>query len=108
MKKILNIIKEAIPVVIMIALIPIVSNDYYLTLIYLGIILISLTIKRQRNDLTFLIFGFVALAISEYFFIKTGVEIFARQSLLGVMPLWLPVLWAYAFVAIKRSIMILG
>ncbi len=47
------------------------------------------------------------MIISEYLFIKTGVETFTRNSLFGLMPLWLPFLWAYAFVVIKRAIKIL-
>ena len=47
------------------------------------------------------------MILSEAFFISTGVETFTRTSLLGIMPLWLPVLWGYAFVAIKRAILIL-
>ena len=55
-----------------------------------------------------LVFGFFAMIASEYLFISTGVEKFERNSLLGLMPLWLPFLWAYGFVAIKRAISILG
>ncbi len=69
MKKILNILKEVLPIIIMI--------------------------------------GLIAITLSEYFFINTGVETFARQSLFGVMPLWLPLLWGYGFVAIKRSVKII-
>lgn len=47
------------------------------------------------------------MLISEYFFISTGVEIFLRHSLFGIMPVWLPVLWAYGFVVISRSLKIL-
>jgi hypothetical protein len=55
----------------------------------------------------FLAVGVVVLTISEYFFVSTGVEIFLRNSLLGVMPLWLPVLWGYAFVVMRRGIILL-
>ncbi len=41
---------------------------------------------------------------SEYFFISTGVETFIRNSLFGVMPLWLPILWGYGFIAIRRGV----
>lgn len=91
----------------MIALIPLFQNDYTLTLIYIGIITLAFVVHRERHDLTALIFGFVALTISEYFFVATGAEIFLRKSFLGVMPLWLPFLWGYAFTAIKRSVKIL-
>lgn len=107
MNKALKICKEAIPVLIMIGLIPLVSNDYLLALLDIVIIVIAVLIKRQQNDFTLLIFGFIAMIISESIFISTGVETFMRNSLFGLMPLWLPFLWAYAFVAIKRSIIIL-
>ena len=102
--KILNILKESIPVLIMIGLIPLVRNDYVLTIIYALIIAVSLLIKKEKNDIIFLIFGFCALTISESIFIRTGVETFIRNSLFGLMPVWLPFLWAYAFVAMRRAI----
>ena len=106
--KTLKIIIEAIPILIMIVLIPLVKNDYLLTLAYLLIIAISLYIKYEKNDFLFLIFGFIIMLIFDLIFFMTGVETFARNSLFGLMPLWLPFLWAYAFVTIKRSIGILG
>ncbi len=92
----------------MIALIPFIKNDYLLTLIYILIIGISLIIKRTPNDLLVLIFGFFIMIASEYLFISTGVETFERRTLFGLMPLWLPFLWSYGFVAIKRSTEILS
>ena len=94
-------------ILVMIGLIPIVENDFVLAGIYTLFILITLTIKREPNDWIFLIFGFVGLFFSEYFFISTGVETFNRHSLFGIMPFWLPFLWAYAFMIIGRSIRIL-
>ena len=107
-KKILGIIANAIPAIIMIALIPFIKNDYWLTGIYALIIIIYLVLRREKNDMLFLILGFIIMLISEYIFIKTGVEQFNRKSLLGIMPLWLPFLWANAFVVIKRAIVILS
>ncbi len=94
------------PVLIMIALIPIVRNDFVLAGIYLGIIAVS-SLRYGRHDLLFLIIGFVVLFFSEYLFISTGVETFERRSLFGVMPVWLPLLWAYVFVAIKRGVLVI-
>ena len=48
------------------------------------------------------------MIIAEYFFVSTGAETFLRKSLFGIMPLWLPFIWAYAFVAMKRAINILN
>jgi hypothetical protein len=105
--KILHIFLNAIPVILMIALIPFVANDFVLAGFYLVIIAISLTVRYNKNDYLFLIFGFLALTVSEYFFVSTGVETFQRKTLFGIMPLWLPILWGYVFIAIKRSIVIL-
>ncbi len=93
----------------MVGLIPFVGNDYLLTGIYIAIIIIFLFLVRcRKNDFAVLLFGFLAMIIFEYIFVSTGVETFLRQSLFGVMPLWLPFLWACGFVSMKRSIEILN
>ncbi|MDP2598951.1 MAG: hypothetical protein Q8P49_03920 [Candidatus Liptonbacteria bacterium] len=107
-KKSKLILPNTLPLIIMIALIPIVQNDYLLTGIYCAIITIFLNIRREPGDITVFFFGFFIMAVSEYFFIGTGVETFTRNSLFGIMPLWLPFLWGYGFVAIKRSVKVLG
>lgn len=109
MQKVLKIFYNAIPVTIMIGLIPLIQNDYLLTVIYIVIISIFLKIiSAKKADFVVLVFGFLIMTIFEYFFISTGVETFVRDSLFGLMPLWLPFLWAYGFVVIKRSVAILG
>ncbi len=108
MKKLVTIILNIIPIVLMIALISLINSDYVLSLVYLFIIVISFVLKREKNDCVFFLFGFFIMIISEYFFVSTGVETFVRKSLFGLMPLWLPILWAYAFVVIKRAIVVLG
>lgn len=92
----------------MIGLIPLIANDYILALVYFGIIVVSLLAKKTANDFLVLVFGFFVMIASEYLFVSTGVETFTRNSLLGLMPIWLPFLWAYGFVAIKRSVEILN
>lgn len=106
--KIRNIFLNSIPILIMIGLISVIENDYLLTLIYVVIIAVSLIVRLESKDILFLIFGFCIMIIFEYLFISTGVEIFNRNSLFGLMPLWLPFLWGYGFVAIKRSVNILN
>lgn len=95
---------NALPVVGMILLVPFVENDYVLTAIYAVIILIALAVRQDRNDRIFVIFGFFASLIAETLFISTGVETFERTTLLGIMPLWLPILWAYIFMAMRRAV----
>ena len=106
-RKIGSVALYALPIVFMIGLIPLIPNDYALTVIYSACIVALLFIKSEENDVTALLFGFVAISISEFFFVSTGVETFTRNSLFGIMPLWLPFLWGYAFVTIKRSLRIL-
>ena len=108
MKKTFSILLNAIPIIIMIGLIPFVTNDYILTIIYIAIIATALRIKRAKGDFTVLFFGFFIMIAVEYLFTNTGVEKFNRNSLFGLIPLWLPFLWAYGFIAIKRSIEILN
>ena len=107
MHKTFQIFLNALPILLMIALIPFVPNDYALTALYIIIIAIVFVLKRAPNDFLVLVFGFVVMIVSEYLFISTGVETFVRNSLFGLMPLWLPLLWGYGFVAIKRSVEIL-
>lgn len=99
----IRVIMTAFPIVAMIALIPFVQNDYLLTAIYIGIIAVS-AFRYSRQDFIFLVFGFFILLAGETFFLLTGVETFERRTFLGIMPLWLPFLWAYIFVAMKRSV----
>lgn len=96
-----------VPVILMIGLIPLVQNDYVLTLVYAMIICTLLFLKHEHKDILIFTFGFIVMVVSEYLFVSTGVETFVRNSLLGVMPLWLPFLWGYGFIAIKRSVQIL-
>lgn len=107
MKKTKAIFLNALPVLIMVGIIPLISNDYVLTFIYIAIIVLALAIKTEKNDLLIFFFGFCIMIVSEYLFISTGVETFERKSLFGLMPLWLPFLWGYGFVAIKRAVKIL-
>ncbi len=91
----------------MVGLIPFVENEIFLAALYILIIIASFFVTYDRNDIIFFAFGFITLFFSEYFFVSTGVEVFLRNSLFGLMPLWLPILWGYAFVAMRRGIVIL-
>ncbi len=102
MKKVKNILINSIPILVMIGLIPLVKNDYILTLLFIGIILLAFFVHRRKYDVLAFFVGFFLMTIAEYLFIKTGVEIFLRNSLFGVMPLWLPFLWGYGFVSMKH------
>lgn len=108
MNRIRDIFFASIPILIMIGLIPVIQNDYTLTVVYILIILSIFALKKDKVlDAIIFCFGFCMMIIFEYIFISTGVETFIRNSLFGIMPLWLPFLWGYGFVAIKTGIKIL-
>ncbi|MCX6756986.1 MAG: DUF2878 family protein [Candidatus Nomurabacteria bacterium] len=107
MKKGIKIFLNSTPILIMIGLIAVVHNDYILTIIYIVIIAISLFIKKEKKWISIFTFGFFIMIISESIFISTGVETFTRNSLFGIMPLWLPFLWGYGFIVIRKGIKIL-
>lgn len=98
-----KIFLETIPIIAMVSLIPVILNDYILLGAYIIIILLAFAIKYERNEWILFLFGLIFMTVAEYGFISTGVEIFLRHSLFGVMPIWLPLLWAYGFVAIGRA-----
>jgi hypothetical protein len=108
LKKVWHIFLNALPILVMIVLIPLISNDIVLTMAYVIVIVFALMIERKKNDIRVMIFGFIIMIVCEWIFISTGVETFQRNSLFGIMPLWLPFLWAYGFVAIKRSIEVIN
>ncbi|MBU1293141.1 hypothetical protein KJ819_03725 [Patescibacteria group bacterium] len=107
MKTTLKIFLHTLPVLLMIGLIPLVLNDYLLTAIFFFISAAGLLIAGKHDFLAFVV-GLIGMTIAEYLFVSTGVETFERQTLFGVMPLWLPVLWGYGFVTIKRITAILS
>lgn len=96
-----------VPILIMIGLIPIVKNDYFLTLIYIFISGAAFIKKYEKREYVFYLFGFFGMIIAECLFINTGVETFKRNSLFGLMPIWLPFLWGYSFVVMKKTVRIL-
>ena len=107
MKRFSQVILYIIGIFIMLSLIPSVSNDYILTGVYTVFISVVLLSKKERSDYTFLLLGFFGVILGEYFFIRTGVETFNRRTLFGIMPLWLPFLWSFIFLAMKRFFWIL-
>ena len=104
--KVKKIIIQTLPLILMIILIMIIQNDFLLLGIYIIIIIFSFLIKYHKREYIYFLFGLIGMFISEMIFIRTGVETFNRASFFG-MPIWLPLLWAYAFVIIKRAIIII-
>ena len=106
MKKIITTFFNIIPILLMIWLIPTIKDDYLLTLAYIVIIFICFFIKKESKEVQLFFAGFFIMILSEYVFTSTKVEVFERNSLFGLMPMWLPFLWGYCFVVMKRFIKI--
>src|SRR3989344_499808 len=108
MNKIKKIFLNSIPVLVMVGLIPLISNDFMLTAVFGLVIIASFLKKREPKESLIFVSGFLLMIFFEYIFILTGIEVFYRNSLFGIMPIWLPLLWAYGFVAMSRIVKILG
>ena len=61
MRKFYKIFLNCIPVLVMVAMIPLIMNDYLLALAYLIVILISFFIKIEKNEIKILILGFLLM-----------------------------------------------
>lgn len=102
----LQVLLNTIPILLMIGCIPLFENDYVLTIVYIMIICISFFIKKEKKEIKLFFLGFMIMIFSEFVFTSTKVEVFERNTLFGLMPLWLPFLWGYCFVVMKRFIKI--
>jgi len=78
------------------------KNNIILLAVYLIAILIILKIKYQRGDLFALCYGFIiGLLVETVGASVSRYQSFANPDFLGI-PMWLPVVWAYGFVLMKR------
>lgn len=97
-----KIILELIPIIVLITVIPIAKNDFYILVSYIILIAVFLRLKYEKNEYKILIGGIVFMALFEYLFILTGVETFKNKTLFNIMPIWLPLLWGYGMIAMRR------
>jgi len=107
MNKLYKIFLNSLPVLVMVGLIPLIGDDLMLSGAYALVIFVSFIFKREAKEWLIFLSGLILMTFFEYIFILTGVEVFYRNSLFGIMPIWLPLLWAYGFVAIDRVVKIL-
>ncbi len=106
-QKLFTIGVQVIPIILMIGLIPVLPDDYVLALVYIAIIISSFLFKIEKGEILIFFSGLAIMTIAEVLFVNTGVETFTRRSLFGLMPIWLPILWGYGFVIIKRIVKVL-
>ena len=93
-----------LPVWVMIATLFVTTNDYLITAFYALMGLAALINGNDKKEWGLYLLGFVLLSACELFFVSTGVETFNRKALIAGMPIWLPFLWAYAFILMRRAL----
>lgn len=72
------------------------------SILILGIIALMFYIKYEKNEIYLYLLGVLIGAIIELWgALIVHFQNFTQGSLLG-MPLWLPLVWGYAFVAMRR------
>ena len=77
------------------------NKEIIASLAFILIILIYLKQKYYKNEIFVLLFGIIIGALIElYGAYFVGFQIF--QSQYTKIPLWLPLAWGYAFVAMRR------
>ena len=98
-----RIVVQTIPVLLGIVLTYLFwRNSFLLTLIYLAAIAIILRIKYYSGDLFALLYGFLLGILVEVIGTSvSGYQSFTNPDFLGI-PLWLPIVWAYGLMAMKR------
>lgn len=107
MKIALTIFAYSLPLLAMIGLIPFIHDGALLTALFiLPALLYFIKNPTKKNYLVYTV-GLVAMTLSESIFLTTGVERFRDETLFGIMPLWLPFLWAYGFLVIKDSLLLI-
>jgi len=91
-------------ILLMVALIPYITSDFGLGMIYISVAAATFLLGKDKKEVLFFVLGFVLLTFAEVWFVATGVETFNRDTLFLGIPLWLPILWGYAFMMIRRGI----
>jgi hypothetical protein len=102
-----RILLAVVPALVMIGLITALNNETLVAGLFVLIIAVSLWLRYERHDSVVLLAGLLLYPIAEYLFVSSGVETFTERGLFGIMPLWMPFLWAWGSVAIKRVVMVL-
>ncbi len=78
------------------------KNEFLISIILIGMLLITFKIKYYKNEWKIFLFGIII----GFLFELTGSIIYKlqywEQGTLFGMPIWLPLFWGYGFVFIRR------
>lgn len=103
-----KIFLELIPIFIMFIFIRLfLMNNLILTSLMIITIIISLFVKYEKKEYILMIAGAVLMTLIEILFVNTGAEKFTNPLFFGI-PVWLPIIWAYGLVVMKRIVLLLN
>lgn len=78
------------------------QNTLVLSLIYLAASLLLIYLHKDRTEFMIFLYGALIGSIVEVIGVNiSGYQSFSKPDILGI-PIWLPIVWGYGFVAIKR------
>ena len=96
-----KIIRELIPVLVMVVLLVFFRSEVAITIFAVIIIAITFRMKHEKRELTLFLFGCVMGIIFEL----TGNYLLNQkwgEASFFTIPVWLPLTWGYGFVIIRR------
>lgn len=97
-----RILVPLIPFLIAQAFIPLVRGELWLTIIITAMLLVTLRIRYERGEWKVMVLGIVVGFIVEVVtFSVYRLQHWDNASLFGV-PYWLPIIWGYGFLIIRR------
>lgn len=99
-----KVIVIVVSILLMVALIPYITSDFGLGMIYISVAAATFLLSKDKKEVLFFVLGFLLLTFAEIWFVSMGVETFNRETLFFGIPLWLPILWGYVFIMIRRGV----
>ncbi len=101
-RKISEIAKNSFALFAMLIIFYFIKSETWITVLMLALILVAFKLKYERGEWKVLFFGMVL----GFFFEIAGDAVYKLQNwnhtLLFGIPLWLPLMWGYGFVLIRR------
>lgn len=101
-KKILEIAKNSLVLFAMLIIFYFIKSEMWITIAMLALILISFKIRYEKGEWKIIVFGLIL----GFLFEIAGDAVYKLQNwnhnLLFGIPLWLPLMWGYGFVLIRR------
>jgi len=100
MKK--KVIKEFLPWILALFLVPVLKNELIVTLSCIGLIFLGFYLHQKKGEIKFFIIGILFGLVVEFGGdLVYKLQYWEQGSLFGI-PLWLPLYWGICFILIHR------